>query len=1441
MIKKNKIFILLLFSIILLSTISAVSAESVDADNGLTSADMDDLELSDEANDISSSNEKTINENALYSSNDESENAIDDSENLGTSNDNEIVGDDENSFAALDNLINGNSDSDIYLEHNYTFNRDTDSAYAYGIIIGRSVTIHGNGYTITGSTNTNDKVKLFNVTANGVTFVDISFKNLGHYSGSNRNTSGGAIYSSVFDTKVINSSFDNCRGYWGGAIHEVTAENCSFSNCVAISSGLGGAMYSGKAINCNFTKNYANMGGATYSTDVVNCTFFNNTASQGGAMYMGSAINSTFIKNNASSYGGAMRSYYSGDDVINCTFINNTANYGGAIYSNSLNEAINCTFINNSARSRYGGTYYMNLILCTFYNNTAPSYPNYDIPSQSYMSRVVKLNFTISNSITVDYPNQVEIPVKLAYKDHVFDGVEVCVELRKNGVLIENSTCLTGSTWSAFLDAGSYTATFKLLPPYINNASNTSNIKVNGIKTYFLIEGLDEQGYYPVVYYNVSEDNYLVATLVDEDNNTMAGYDVSIYISGQTYNLTTDENGKVNVSVNHLKPSTNTYYASLTFAGDGAYENTQSYPYIKINGIATKISLNNMTITVGDDEYLVINFTENATNAPLAGYNLSIYFNGYRDYTTDENGQVIIPLKDVVPPSSYYSIQVSYAGNDEYENTYAEARLYITKKYAHFEADNMTIYYNRSGVYTCNLVGDDGPISNAYMYIRLNGQYYYNYTDENGMFSINTPILNAGYYQMYIYYSGNNTYYSSSAYTYLNITKVPTKFNATNITVRYNSTGEFFATLVNETNGPLAGYSVYVSFNGNGRYVNTDENGQIKVDVPILPEGIYPVTLNYGGSQLYAGAYEIFNITVSKIITTIEAYDIDLLYNDTTTLVATFWNESGDVLVGFDLTVTFNGQTYDRITDGNGQITLDIPVLPANTYPVTINFAGKDLYKETSKTINVNIRKIVTVINSTDVYAFYDEGKIVATLTNESGDPLIGRLINLTVGDYNNASATDSQGQIIFDLLGVDLDGNYTAVLSFIGDELYADANKEINVYVGRLATELSATTVSINYDENGDIIAKLIDNDGNPLEGFGIVFVNEIMNKSAVTNSTGEATVTLDKYIIPNEYVLDVIFEGSERYLPTSAETSFVVNKMNSTVFASDFTTVYNSGDYFIVTLKDNKGNLISNRNITISTGGQRFSELTDENGEAKFALKLAPKIWSATITFEGDEIYVGNYTAANITVKKIINDTDDGSGGGSGGNTTKLATKITSSKLTTPYLAGKYLVATLKDKNGKAIQNAKISIKIAGKTYNRTTDSNGQIKLKINLIPKNYTAEISFAGNSKYIKSSTTTKVVVTKVNPKIAAANKSFKVSTKTKKYTVTLKNHQNKILKNSALTLKVNGVTYKARTNSKGQATFKITKLTKKGTFKAIVRFNGNSCYNKISKTIKITAK
>ena len=166
-------------------------------------------------------------------------------------------------------------------------------------------------------------------------------------------------------------------------------------------------------------------------------------------------------------------------------------------------------------------------------------------------------------------------------------------------------------------------------------------------------------------------------------------------------------------------------------------------------------------------------------------------------------------------------------------------------------------------------------------------------------------------------------------------------------------------------------------------------------------------------------------------------------------------------------------------------------------------------------------------------------------------------------------------------------------------------------------------------------------------------------------------------------------------------------------------------------------------------------------------------------TITYSGDDKYSSFAKSNTFKVDNI------------------LPTNISAPIVSTVYNGNKYLTITLKDSQGNAVNGASISVNLNG-IKTAITNENGQTKLTTNgLAPNTYVVSITFGGNDNYNKSSTTTKITVKKATLKLTAKAKTFKKSVKTKKYSITLKTNQNKVMKNTKVTLKVNGKTYSAK--------------------------------------------
>ena len=391
--------------------------------------------------------------------------------------------------------------------------------------------------------------------------------------------------------------------------------------------------------------------------------------------------------------------------------------------------------------------------------------------------------------------------------------------------------------------------------------------------------------------------------------------------------------------------------------------------------------------------------------------------------------------------------------------------------------------------------------------------------------------------------------------------------------------------------------------------------------------------------------------------------------------------------------------------------------------------------------------------------------------------------------------------------------GDYEVKASYIGLDDVSIKNATISI---RNIVPISVKDVNVVIGDDANVVVSV----PAAINGQIITITVNGISIDATVND-GKANATFAGLPI-GEYVIDVEYLGDGRNSANSTTAKLTV-KIKTELTASAVTTTYNNGKNIVITLKDSEGNPVSGVSVTVDLNGAK-NYTTDKNGQVKVAVgKLVPKTYTAKISFAGDDLYNGSSATAKVTINKIN-------------------TKLAAAKVTATYNVNKYLIITLKDASGNPLAKKKITVKVGSIAKNLTTNSSGKVAVLISkLVPKTYTASISFAGDSYYNKSSAKATVVVKKATPKLTASAKTFKVKVKTKKYTITLKNNKGAVMKSTKVTLKVNGKTYSAKTNSKGVATFKITNLKKKGTFTAVVTYAGSKYYNKVTKKPKITVK
>lgn len=234
---------------------------------------------------------------------------------------------------------------------------------------------------------------------------------------------------------------------------------------------------------------------------------------------------------------------------------------------------------------------------------------------------------------------------------------------------------------------------------------------------------------------------------------------------------------------------------------------------------------------------------------------------------------------------------------------------------------------------------------------------------------------------------------------------------------------------------------------------------------------------------------------------------------------------------------------------------------------------------------------------------------------------------------------------------------------------------------------------------------------------------------------------------------------------------------------------------DTLKVHLENSSGNPLKSKNLTLTLNDRKYSVSTNSKGIASLNVNLPAKTYNLKVTFEGDDEYK--------SVSKSF----------------KLKVSKSDSKIS-PHanflLRGKTLHVYLSS-NGNVISSQRISIKINGKTYERTTDKYGRAEIKIGLAPSVYSVLLKYGGNSYYKSSQMKFKLNVMRY-ASISIGNSKLL----TKGYLrIYLKDYSPSQIAHKTLTVKIANKQFAKKTNSEGVIVIKPGVGTKK--YKVVVKY------------------
>ncbi|MBR5503192.1 MAG: hypothetical protein IKV87_01910 [Methanobrevibacter sp.] len=264
-----------------------------------------------------------------------------------------------------------------------------------------------------------------------------------------------------------------------------------------------------------------------------------------------------------------------------------------------------------------------------------------------------------------------------------------------------------------------------------------------------------------------------------------------------------------------------------------------------------------------------------------------------------------------------------------------------------------------------------------------------------------------------------------------------------------------------------------------------------------------------------------------------------------------------------------------------------------------------------------------------------------------------------------------------------------------------------------------------------------------------------------------------------------------------------------------------------------DDNNHIDENNTINVTIDGVDYSGLSDTTGAVYVNTSaLTPGLHYMAVTFPSTGALKESTWSSMIQV---------------GGEVVQKATEIELKDMVTTTITngknktGEYFVFTLKDSEGKALADKKVSLGFNGAIYNRTTDEKGQAKVGVNLVSAGiYTFAVCFLGDDQYNASFNVAKITVNKQKAKLTVPAKSYKANAKTKTLTATLIGADGVPAKGKKLTFTVNGKSYTGTTNANGVASVKVS-LSAKKTYSFTVKFAGDNGIAALTKTAKVTIK
>ena len=690
----------------------------------------------------------------------------------------------------------------------------------------------------------------------------------------------------------------------------------------------------------------------------------------------------------------------------------------------------------------------------------------------------------------------------------------------------------------------------------------------------------------------------------------------------------------------------------------------------------------------------------------------------------------------------------------------------------------------------------------------------------------------------------------------------------------FNNTADVYASAVQGGNILSIVSSSFISFNDDVEFVDYYNKEEM--------EGAY---LNLNNNGMYSLApypivYDNWNPINSQV--TLEFFDSECEQGDAVEIAIMYDNMDNAILFNRNFTVKiYNGSelvdevnlTYDEVLEGyyyycdleNGTYTINGTISKQYVREVTV-IDGELVVGGSSPKITPNV--------TTTCNTFGDCVTLTATL--EPSDAT--GIVSFYIGEDHYDPEIDD-GKASYTVPGL-ADGTYTVKTVYRGDENYNHANaKDVNFTINSTANRTASSAVTTYVKDSSTVVT--LTTTITPSDATGTVtYLLNGEEYNPVTVTDGKATKKLSG-LPDGTYTVEALYSGDGSYYPSNATpVNFTISTTGLVIDAPPLVKYYGGSERFTVTLTED-GLPLANKTVTINLNGKDYERTTDSSGIAGMNVNLNSGVYPVTVTAEGQSVNTTVTVMATVSgenVTKIFrNGTQyyatfvDSTGKTLPENTgvefningvfyTRYTNENGVARMNINLNPGEYIITAKNPKTGEMYTNlitvltnivenndlvkyykndsqyririladdgsiagegVKVTFNINGVFYDRYSDNEGYVQLKINLNPGEYIITADYNG----LMASNNITVLNVLFGHDLDMEYRDGS------KYTVLLLDGQGNPYSNQTIEININGVFYYKVTNESGIAALNIN--LDPASYIATATYNGLSCSNTVN--------